>query len=415
MRTGTRYLVGSLFALLVGIGTWVLLDPNALQNPFDSGKRFLEDHWKHPLAPQGEPPKTFSALEASLAPRDCGQCHEAQYRDWVSSLHRHTMGAGIQWQFDLMEPAEANRCLRCHAPLAEQKALVARTRGWPNAPEAEPPGYVPGDLAEQGLICAACHVRKHQRYGPPRGQGGGTVETAPHGGFESVPAFEDSRFCAVCHQFPEDGPRLNGKLHEDTYEQWRASVHAREGRTCQSCHMPDRRHLWKGVHDPAMIRQALDAALDVNRLESGVVQVSATLTNKGAGHHFPTYMVPKVTAVLYMVSDRGGQPVRLAQKVIGWHADVHITEERFDTRIPAGGKISFTAPVRLQPEWAGWIELRLKVQPREHYTRVFRYMLDQGEQVPQATRQKIHTALREAEATDFDIVMARTVVGAIAN
>ena len=26
--------------------------------------------------------------------------------------------------------------------------------------------------------------------------------------------------------------------------------------TCQTCHMPDRRHLWRGIHDPAMVAAA---------------------------------------------------------------------------------------------------------------------------------------------------------------
>lgn len=377
--------------------------------------QFLQRYWQYPLEAQGDPPEGFSPVEASLAPDDCGQCHAEQYRDWSGSLHHQTMGPGIKWQFDLMSPAEANRCLRCHAPLAEQKALVARTRHWPNAPKAAPPEYVPEDLADKGLVCAACHVRKHQRYGPPPRLGKNPTESTPHGGFTSMSAFEDSRFCAACHQFPQDGPRLNDKLHEDTYEQWRASVHAREGRSCQSCHMPDRRHLWKGVHDPAMVRQALDVALDVDRVQSDVAQVRATLTNRGAGHHFPTYMVPKVIAVLSLVPERGGPTVELARKVLGWYVDVHITEERFDTRIPAGGKISIAASAHLQPEWTGWVELRLEVQPREHYARVFRYMLGKGNQVPESTRQKIRTALQEAESTGFDIVMARSVIGAIAN
>ena len=43
----------------------------------------------------------------------------------------------------LMNQDQGNRCLRCHAPLAEQKALLALELGWPNAPKQPPPDYVP--------------------------------------------------------------------------------------------------------------------------------------------------------------------------------------------------------------------------------------------------------------------------------
>ncbi|MBK6742366.1 MAG: hypothetical protein IPG66_05050 [Hydrogenophilales bacterium] len=128
---------------------------------------FLAQHWNDPVPAQGDPPNSFSAIEASLDPKACGSCHTEQYQQWQNALHSHTMGPGIRWQFELLGQNETNRCLRCHAPLAEQKALVARQMGWPNAPAAALPDYVPADLADTGLSCAACHVRGHQRFGPP--------------------------------------------------------------------------------------------------------------------------------------------------------------------------------------------------------------------------------------------------------
>ncbi|MDP7555001.1 MAG: hypothetical protein QGF31_02345, partial [Nitrospinota bacterium] len=38
----------------------------------------FKEHWKFPIPPQGDPPKNFSNLEASLDPDDCGTCHETQ-------------------------------------------------------------------------------------------------------------------------------------------------------------------------------------------------------------------------------------------------------------------------------------------------------------------------------------------------
>lgn len=150
MRIEQRLAAGILLAVVVGVTVWLLVDSSRSRTTQSSVRQFLDTHWQHPLAPQGDPPAEFTPVEASLAPGDCGQCHTDQYRDWSSSLHHQTMGPGIQWQFDLMAPAEANRCLRCHAPLAEQKALVARSRDWPNAPAAPPPDYVPRILRSRG-------------------------------------------------------------------------------------------------------------------------------------------------------------------------------------------------------------------------------------------------------------------------
>ena len=99
----------------------------------------------------------------------------------------------------------------------------------------------------QGVVCASCHVRGHQRFGPPRRDG--TVasraprESLPHNGLTRTTAFLRSEFCASCHQFAPNGLALNGKLLENTFEEWRASPAARRGQQCQDCHMPDRRHL----------------------------------------------------------------------------------------------------------------------------------------------------------------------------
>ncbi|MBA7466455.1 hypothetical protein ES707_01639 [subsurface metagenome] len=44
---------------------------------------------------------------------------------------------------------------------------------------------------------------------------------------------------------------------ENTLVEWEQSPAARNGMTCQSCHMPQRRHLWRGIHDPDMVRSGL--------------------------------------------------------------------------------------------------------------------------------------------------------------
>lgn len=376
-----------LLAILAGCGR---------PQPAATVEQFLAGHWQDPVPPQGEPPKAYGPLEASLAPEACGQCHAEQYQQWRSALHSHTMGPGMLWQFELLGQEEANRCLRCHAPLAEQKALVARERGWANAPAAAPPAYVPANLADGGLVCAACHVRGHTRYGPPAPAG--AAKASPHGGFVAATAFQDSRFCAHCHQFGADGPRLAGKLREDTYQQWLASGYAGK-QACQSCHMPGRKHLWRGIHDPDMLRKGLAVELRLVPLGGGEYRVEVVARNQGAGHHLPTYMVPKIDLVLTLLP-AGGRPVELARDVIGWKADVAIAEEVFDTRLPAGASRRFSHVFRA-PDRAGWqAELRVDVAPREHYERMFRHSLANLAMSADSRRQLV-AAIDEAAATRY--------------
>ena len=388
--------------LLAAPGVWWLVSDSAHQKT-DVIETFLTQHWQHPLPPQGTPPAHFSDIEASLSPSACGQCHTAQYADWRKSLHSQSMTAGVLWQFRLMDQAQANQCMDCHAPLAEQRALIAQEHHWPAAPAGAPPSHVPADLGHQGLTCAGCHVRGHQRFGPPpRADQAAVQHDRPHDGVTLSGGFQDSRFCATCHQFPEDGPRTAGKLREDTWAQWNASEFAQRGEQCQSCHMPDRKHQWQGVHSPDMIRKALDVSFEVRDNT-----VTATLTNTGAGHYFPTYMVPKINAHMLLVS--GDQELTtLAHDVIGWHVDIDLETEFFDTRIPPGQahRIDATLPATL-PDNAT-VELRVEVVPREHYERTYESVLAQAALLDPETLGLLQRAYDEAVAARFEAFRVST-------
>jgi hypothetical protein len=363
----------------------------------DTIDQFLQQHWKHPLPPQGTPPAQFSHSEASLDPQQCGGCHVTQFNDWKQSLHSKTMGPGILWQLRLMNQEQANSCLNCHAPLAEQKALLAMEHQWPNSPTSAPPDYVSPQLGHEGLTCAACHVRQHQRFGPEP-QKKITAETLPHNGFTVSPAFEDSRFCSSCHQFPDDGPRTAGKLREDTLQQWQASQYPNKNQQCQSCHMPDRKHQWQGIHSPAMVQSALTFSFT----RQGD-QITTAITNSGAGHHFPTYMVPKVIIQLFLVSATHERR-QFGEDIIGWQVDVSLAQEIFDTRIPAGKTRQFSATLPADSEPQDTIELRVLVQPREHYERTFLSVLEQADKLDATTLTLLQSAYQEAAATHFEWV-----------
>lgn len=398
-----------LIALLLAVaaaGWWLSNRPPAL-----SVDDFLQQHWQYPIAAQGQPPVQFSALEASLNPADCGSCHAAQFEQWRSSLHSHTMGPGILWQLHFTDLKNTKACLRCHAPMTEQLALQAQARGWSD-PNLAPPAYVPPDLHAQGLVCAACHVRAHTRFGPKASAPPATASA--HGGFVEHEAFADSRFCANCHQFAEDGPRLNGKLREDTYNQWRATRFAIEGKHCQNCHMPQRQHLWRGIHDPAMTASALSVEIVWLEENGRLVGASAAVSNSGAGHDFPTYLVPEVVLHLEYV-DAAGAVTELAQEVIGWKANLALTEEIFDTRLAAGEARSLSGRHdNLEP--SGKIRLRIQVAPRQQYRLTFEsYLAGSGNKLKPVVRELLQQAIAEARAAEYEFIAGERPLPGIAN
>jgi hypothetical protein len=372
---------------------------------------FLSDYWSYPIPPQGKPPEHFSELEASLNPESCGQCHSAQYQQWRNSLHSHTMGPGIRWQLQLADAATAKSCLRCHAPMSEQLALLSQERGWTQI-DTHPPDYIPSNLHEQGLVCAACHLRSHGRFGPVAGKVNSDISA--HDGFTEHKAFGDSRFCATCHQFAESGPRLNGKLREDTYNQWRATRFAQQETHCQSCHMPQRQHLWKGIHDENMTRSALTVGFAVQQAASGKLGIQAEVTNSGAGHHFPTYLVPEVLLHLEYV-DASGQVSELARHLLAWRANLALTEELFDKRLAAGETVSLKGE-KNHVEAGGSIRLRVSVAPRQHYVRTFEsYLQANRATLNPETLALLQQAISEAKSVEYEYIAAQQPLADIAN
>src|SRR5262249_24957618 len=144
-------------------------------------------------------------------------------------------------------------------------------------------------LAAEGLTCAACHVRNGVRHGPRVV----APSLLPLPGYRLVElaVYERGDFCVGCHQLP---PRLAvaGRPLLDTYREWLYGPYMKRGVQCQHCHMPNREHTWKGIHDPETFRQGIDVAARARHTAGGDVVVTATVTNIGAGHYLPTTPTP---------------------------------------------------------------------------------------------------------------------------
>ena len=372
----------------------------------DGIQDFLRSHWRLPLAPQGSPPARYSPLEASLNPEACGSCHPSQYADWRESTHAAATGPGIEGQLAEMlqsDPQSAIGCLVCHGPLAEQAPLIVQDG------EARPnPDYDAG-LRGKGVPCAACHVRGHQRFGPPRRDGSlasaAPRETLPHNGVTRTPAFLKAEFCAGCHQFAADGFALNGKLLENTYNEWRMSRFAREGVQCQDCHMPERRHRWRGIHDADMVRSGLTITAKPGgaRYRPGdIAVVTLRVTSARLGHTFPTYVTPRVVLRGALVDETGLAIEGSRQvKIVGRQVALDLSREIFDTRLQPGQSAVLTFRVKV-PAPGIRARLAVVVEPEAFYVGFFETLLRQGAGRGESDIKKALDAARRSPFTVFE-------------
>ena len=368
---------------------------------------FLEQHWQVPIPPQGKPPARFSALEVSLDPESCAVCHRLQYDNWKTSLHSRSMGPGVMGQtMELIQasPRTALLCYSCHAPLTEQQEKI-RAKSGSRPRFKKNPTYL-ASLQPKGMICSGCHVRGHQFFGPPKRDGSlGNSRPAselPHGGAIRTPAFERAEFCKGCHQFEPDGYALNGKLLENTYNEWLEGPYGREGKACQGCHMPDRQHLWRGIHDPEMVKQGVTVRLTLERKRYQVgdqVQAEVTLANTGVGHYFPTYVTPKVVVRFELVDEKGrGLEGSFQEERVGREVTLDLSEELFDTRIPPG-KTHSVRYIRTISQSGLRLKASIVVSPDDFYIRFFEAKLQETK--TRKALDLLHEALGTARKSSF--------------
>ncbi|MFQ5529552.1 MAG: multiheme c-type cytochrome [Gemmatimonadota bacterium] len=322
--------------------------PVADVRTFRTMEDFLGGYWNRPIPPQGAAPAGWSSLEASLAPPECGTCHVRQYEDWQTTVHSEAYSPGLAGQLVSREATNfgfVRSCLVCHGPLSEQQAKLP--------------------LPEGGFGV---------NHGPPTREGSTapSEEGMPHGGVVRSEYFEDSRFCAGCHQFASPAP--NGKSLQNTYEEWLDSRYATEGIGCQTCHMPDRRHLWRGIHDPEMVRSGITIEwMQGNEMEAG--RVGLRVTNSGTGHRFPTYVTPAVDVTLELLDSAGSlipgatSSVEIGRKVAfqggSW-------VESADTRLVPDSSMTLTHPA---PAEAAFVRGSVRVRPDAFYRNVFAGLL----------------------------------------
>jgi cytochrome c2 len=221
---------------------------------------------------------------------------------WSSSAHGRAMEDEVfleaYRETKAGEGEEVSRqCLACHAPLTGVNSdwALAQKVTW------------------EGVHCDVCHgmvavdmtganpkpvldIGKVKR-GPIKDAASSAHEVA----FSELHA--TALACAPCHE----GSTADGVKVITTYSEYAASAAAKDGKTCQTCHMGKTKanvvdpkiarvaaaevnlHEVPGGHSLEQLHKALQVALDPKRVGDSLC-VTVRLTNKGAGHAVPTGM-----------------------------------------------------------------------------------------------------------------------------
>jgi mono/diheme cytochrome c family protein len=320
--------------------------------------------WRFPLEPQGAGPAHLTPAERSLHPDRCGRCHARQFAQFRTSVHANAMGPGVLGQLVDANPRDVVSCQSCHGPLSEQSPVVPAEASPASAAMAAPDAGVAtaespahagatanpvfdAELRPQGVVCAACHLRGRERFGPPQREGAhAALLPGSMYPLTRLSRHERGDFCAPCHQHTM-ADAVAGRPALNTVAEWIASPYFARGVQCQHCHMPDRDHTWRGAHDPEAVRQAVHVAARVRRV-GGEASALVTVENVGAGHAFPGTTTPAAVLTLEWLDAAGrrvGVPVTdTIQRRLEW--DGRALVERFDTRILPGEGRTLRATTR---------------------------------------------------------------------
>jgi len=297
-------LVGTLMLLAVGVFLLMRSEPSSNNDPFVYS-------WGRAI-PKQSVPEGLAGILAS----DCGVCHKAIYAEWQTSTHAKAL-VDPQFQFEWAKDRHLWLCLNCHIPLADQQTILVSgvEDGDLHRPIVEENPTYDGELAEEGITCAVCHVRD----GAVIGLHGDTK--APHR-VRVVPEMLSFENCLTCHNALG---RFGGTLvcNFDTGDDWRRTDLLESGQDCVYCHMPrvtrplahgatardGRRHSWYGAGIPKFFadspsvppRSGLEIEIvpDSSGYSPGEKSwIAVNVANRHAGHSVPTGDVERFVLII---------------------------------------------------------------------------------------------------------------------
>jgi hypothetical protein len=214
----------------------------------------------------------------------------------------------------------------------------------------EPVTFINQDFAgvkeesQEGVACAFCHAVEGP--GDPQGIPPYTVGLSAYYGAIRNPVpttnhksayttyLRTSDYCGGCHAYSNQ----YGVSISDTFNEWRRSAYAKQGITCQTCHMPGApgRNSYLGpsrarVADHSFSHEALAKArpgavllsVKASRAASNdSLRVVVTVTNKGWGHSLPTGNEQNVVVLRVRVKDAQGNDVWQNDPFSEWNRSI---------------------------------------------------------------------------------------------
>jgi Cytochrome c554 and c-prime len=215
--------------------------------------------------PENNPHAWAEANKQYPSARVCGECHPNQFRQWSISSHAYANLSPMFNKFeqrinDLASGTINHFCVRCHASVGTALGELRDIAWWDRSP-----------ASREGITCVSCH-RIGEGYGKTnaaRRITPGDIHEPVFGPFDTsggIKAISNalryrilvspdqpdregfirihqaaiqsdiitkSEFCVACHQVQvHPGIKL-----ETVWEEYRASPAAKDGITCQDCHM----------------------------------------------------------------------------------------------------------------------------------------------------------------------------------
>ena len=296
----------------------------------------------------------------SLRAESCGTCHREIYEEWKTSIHARAYEDPF---FQAYWKRDGNIwiCLNCHTPLENQQPTLIKEipRGRvEKAIQVANPHYDP-EYQKEAITCAACHVREGVIMGPF------DDSVAPHP-TKFDPSFRTTQVCYRCHNVVSGPAQLYRVGPCGTYAEYEGKFFMQErGMICQSCHMPEverpvtnggpirqgRRHLWRGGHDPDMVKRAVGVQVKAYpaRPKAGEqVRFTLTLINAGAGHKIPTGDPDRHFTVEFIVQDKQDKVLDRRTDTMGrWILWQPAIVELYDNRLLPLASRDYTFSYRL--------------------------------------------------------------------
>ncbi len=290
------------------------------------GKKFHRDVYDytitlHPLPKKDNINYNFTSSHSkNKDPKSCQQCHSMIFNQWQKDIHSKTSkNSNFNAIFeDFFKKDFSNlqgNCKNCHKPLEviDSKNI---------------------EIHNEGINCDFCHKIHDVKVSNPNLLGTQRMNFLRPFGLKEllfgsmddvfprndayVKLYEQSKYCASCH----DGKFWNELVYSE-YQEWKKSSYPKEGKSCQTCHMPTSKqdvfianksqggflrdklqshsHKMKGSDDKEFMKSAVAVDYDY-KIANNKLNLDIKVTNKGAGHHFPTsspapfrYVVLKVS------------------------------------------------------------------------------------------------------------------------